>query len=328
LLGKGAKVISQNPKWIVGAYSASPTRFDWVPAEEDEYLSGIYSIPSLRGLEIPFTGTLHKFDEAWFLERIPKHLDIVVTLIPATTAAVRENPKFGLASSDEAGRKSAISLTKDTAAAVRRINEALGRRAVIAVELHTAPGGSDVQALTESLIEVSAFDWQGAKIVLEHCDAKIADQKAEKGYLSLSDEIAAIQRSNLDIGITINWGRSAIETRSAAGPIEHIKQAQSAGVLKGLMFSGASNIENRFGTPWKDCHVPPAPLDPTRANEQELLEPSSLMTGDEMRKSYLASQPNNFEGYYGVKIAPLHEVTIKERIATVMQTIDVLERSI
>lgn len=320
--------MAQKPKWIVGAYSASPTRFDWVPAEEDEYLSGIYSIPSLRGLEVPFTGTLHKFDEAWFLTRIPKHLDIVVTLIPATTAAVRENPKFGLASSDEAGRKDAIALTKDAAAAVKRINQALGRNAVIAVELHTAPGGSDVQALTTSLIEISAFDWQGAKIVLEHCDAKIADQKAEKGYLSLSDEIKAIKASNLDIGITINWGRSAIETRSAAGPIEHLKQAHQAGLLTGLMFSGASDVENRFGTPWKDCHVPPAPLDPTLAGRQELLEPSSLMTGDEMRKSYLASQPENFEGYYGVKIAPLQEVTIKERIATVTQAISVLERSI
>lgn len=320
--------MSQKPKWIVGAYSASPTRFDWVPEEENEYLSGIYAIPSLRGLEIPFTGTLHKFDEAWFLARIPKHLDIVVTLIPATTAAVKENPKFGLASSDEAGRKDAIALTKDAAAAVKRINQALGRKAVIAVQLHTAPGGSDVQALTTSLIELSAFDWQGAKIVLEHCDAKVPDQKAEKGYMALSDEIAAVKASNLNIGITINWGRSAIEARSATGPIEHLKQAHQAGLLTGLMFSGASDVENRFGTPWKDCHVPPAPLDPTPANKQELLEPVSLMTGDEMRECYLASQPETFHGYYGVKIAPLQEVTIQERIATVVQTIAVLERSI
>jgi hypothetical protein len=320
--------MSQEPKWIVGAYSASPTRFDWVPEEENEYLSGIYAIPRLRGLEIPFTGTLHKFDEEWFLARIPKHLDIVITLIPATTAAVKENPKFGLASSEEAGRKDAIALTKAASAAVMRINQALGRKAVIAVQLHTAPGGSDVKALTTSLIELSAFDWQGAKIVLEHCDAKIPDQKAEKGYMALSDEIAAIKASNLNIGITINWGRSAIEARSAAGPIEHLKQAHQAGLLTGLMFSGASDVENRFGTPWKDCHVPPAPLDPTPANKQELLEPASLMTGDEMRKCYLASQPETFHGYYGVKIAPLQEVTIQERIATVVQTIAVLERSI
>jgi hypothetical protein len=52
------------------------------------------------------------------------------------------------------------------------------------------------------------------------------------------------------------------------------------------------------------------------------------MTGDEMRKCYLASQPETFHGYYGVKIAPLQDVTIQERIATVVQTIAVLERSI
>jgi hypothetical protein len=52
------------------------------------------------------------------------------------------------------------------------------------------------------------------------------------------------------------------------------------------------------------------------------------MTGDEMRKSYLASQPESFQGYYGIKIAPLHEVTIQERIATLTQAIAVLERSI
>jgi hypothetical protein len=321
-------MISNAPKWIIGAYSASPTRFDWVPAEEEDYLSGIYAIPTIRGLEVPFTGTLHKFDEPWFLARIPKHLDIVLTLIPATTAAVKNNPNFGIASSDEEGRKCAVALAKDAADAVNRIEKALGRKAVIAVQLHSAPGGKNVDALAKSLIEISEFSWQGAKLVLEHCDAKIPDQKAEKGYLSLSDEIAAIKLSNKNIGITINWGRSAIESRSAQGPLEHLKQAEQAGLLAGLMFSGASDVDNRFGTAWKDCHVPPAPLDTPAVNSQELLEPKSLMTADEMRKCYVASQPESFQGYYGLKIAPLHEVTIEERIATVTQSISVLERSI
>lgn len=321
--------MSHVPQWIIGAYSASPTRFDWVPAEEDAYLQGIYAIPNIRGLEIPFTaGTLHKFDEEWFLARIPKHLDIVVTLIPATTAAVRENAKFGIASSDEAGRQDALALVNDASAAVARINKALDRKAVIAVELHTAPGGSDIQALANSLKEISTFDWQGAKIVIEHCDALIPNQKAEKGYMSLADEIEAIKKSGQDIGIAINWGRSAIETRSALGPVTHVSAAQTAGVLTGLMFSGASDIENRFGTAWKDCHVPPAPLASTPVNGQQLLEPSSLMTGHEMGITYWASEPESFSGYYGVKIAPLHEVTIAERIATVVQTIVVLEESI
>lgn len=314
--------------WIVGAYAASPTRFGWLPEEEDAFLRGIYRLPNLRGLEVPFSESLHKFDETWFLHHLPKDLDIVITLIAGTTARVKKDPGFGLASNDEIGRKKAVDFVISARDAIERAHQIMERPSVIAVQIHSAPGreinGESTSAFARSLTELSHVDWLGAKLVVEHCDTQVPDQISEKGYLPIADELAAIKASGTDVEMSINWGRSTIEARSTQGPINHVRLCREAGVLAGVMFSGAANEENRFGTAWKDCHVPPAPLATSRGH-RELLEPLSLMTSGEIQKTLLECALDEFDGYLGVKIAPLHEVTIEERIETVLQSLNVLE---
>ena len=99
-----------------------------------------------------------------------------------------------------------------------------------------------------------SWDWPGTKLVIEHCDAYVEGQAPSKGCLTIKDEIAASLAAKAAtgraVGICINWGRSAIETRSAEGVVKHIKAAKEAGLLSGLMFSGASGKEIDYGV-WR-----------------------------------------------------------------------------
>ena len=95
---------------------------------------------------------------------------------------VGRNPNFGLASTDPAGRAEAIEFAKQGLAAVDRWNKrgdgACAR--VLAVEIHSAPNqtkekdgklaAGSVDAFVSSLVELMSWDWQGAKLVVEHCD--------------------------------------------------------------------------------------------------------------------------------------------------------------
>jgi hypothetical protein len=307
--------------WIVGAYSASPTRDGWVPKEEEEYLEGIFNLKNLAGLEVPFTNSIHKFDEDWFIQKLLPALSLVFTLIPGTTASVKENPLWGIASIDKTGRESAIEFIKSSRESLKKVNDAMGVNVVKAIQIHSAPDGrgSSRDALADSLAKLHQVDWEGAEIVIEHCDALISGQPSQKGYMSLSHELEAINLSGTPTQITINWGRSAIEKRSAAGPIEHIIEAQSSNRLSGIMFSGASAVDNRFGNAWADCHVPPAPLD---QGGSYLLETSSLMTLESIRNALRIVTNSR---YIGLKVAPLRNISIAERIETVAQSLEVLE---
>jgi len=307
--------------WIIGAYAASPTRDGWVEQEEAEFLEGIYRLKNLAGLEVPFSDSIHKFDEDWFIQRFPSNLQLVLTLIPGTTASVKSNPLWGISSNDESGRDSAVNFVKSCLKSVKKVNDAKGSKVVKAIQIHSAPGGTDssTQALSKSLEQIHAIDWDGAQIVIEHCDALVSGQAKQKGYLDLSQEIQAIKTSMTPTRLSVNWGRSAIETRSAQGPIDHIKLARSEKLLSGLMFSGASGVDNRFGKAWADCHVPPTPLADHTSN---LLEANSLMTTDEIKKCMSVAGDLD---YVGLKIAPLKEITVAQRVQTVAESLEVLE---
>ncbi|HEY5249148.1 MAG TPA: DUF4862 family protein, partial [Dermatophilaceae bacterium] len=58
------------------------------------------------------------------------------------------------------------------------------------------------------------------------------------------------------LGLCINWGRSAIEGRSAHTAIEHVQAAAEAGVLGAVIFSGASGVGTPWGPAWSDSHIP------------------------------------------------------------------------
>jgi len=328
-------------RWIVGAYSASPSRFDWDPSAEAHYLEGVLALPGLRGLEVPFTDSLHKYDEPWLLARLPHHLDVVVTLIPGTTSRLKVRPRFGLASTDGEGRRAALDLAAHAAEGVHRLNDAFGRAAVVAVELHSAPrvgdGGSTSHALAQSLTELASWDWAGARLVVEHCDTRVDGRAPAKGYLPLEDELSAIKAANAqagsDVGVSVNWGRSVIEARAVDGAVRHVRQARDAGLLAGVVFSGCAAADTRFGAAWADAHVPPAPHGTSRATDRdggeqrELLEPLSLMTGQRVRETVEAAGSLGVAGFYGLKIAPLRDATLDERVRTVGESLAVVQRA-
>ncbi|WP_460464342.1 DUF4862 family protein [Arthrobacter pigmenti] len=323
--------------WLVGAYSASPTKDGWDAGAEGRYLDAVTALPGVTGLEVPLTETLHKFDEDWFLKRLRPDLNIVITMLSGTLARLRSSPQFGLASIDNAGRQLAIEDARRAASAVQRVNLALGAPVVVAVEFHSAPvageGRSSGEALLRSLVELGTWDWGGARLVIEHCDAKVENRMAAKGMLPLEAELEAVleanNRTGASIGTAINWGRSVIEQRSAGAAVEHLQQARNAGVLSGLVFSGCADVPTRFGGPWADVHVPPAPAGSpgnktegygtARVGDSHFLEPASLLTVGRIREAVEAAGPEL--DFRAVKIAAPPNSKVEERIAAVTQSV-------
>jgi len=252
--------------YFIGAYAASPNTTGWDPELEARYYARLRALPGVKGLEHPFLGRLHPHDDAWFVRHIDPNWRFVFTCIPGVMAAMANNPPVGLASDDPVGREAALAFVRQARDAIAALNAACGRRVVDAIEIHSAPdqtrAASSVAALTASLATLVQWDWQGARLVIEHCDAHVPGQVASKGFLSLADEIAAIETTNArygsQLGIVVNWGRSVLEARSAEGALQHIQLAKQHGLLAGLMFSGASGQDTPYGA-WRDSHMPPAP---------------------------------------------------------------------
>ncbi|MEY4265935.1 MAG: hypothetical protein RIS90_470 [Pseudomonadota bacterium] len=252
--------------YFVGAYAASPNTTGWDPELEARYYARLRALPGIKGLEHPFLGSLHPHDDAWFVRHIDPNWRFVFTCIPGVMAAMANNPQVGLASDDAAGREAALAFVRQARDAIAALNAACGRPVVDALEIHSAPdqsrAASSVAALTASLATLVQWEWHGARLVIEHCDAHVPGQVASKGFLSLADEIAAIETTNArygsQLGIVVNWGRSVLEARSAVGALQHIQLAKQHGLLAGLMFSGASGQDTPYGA-WRDSHMPPAP---------------------------------------------------------------------
>ena len=121
--------------YFVGEYAIAPAALE----DEEKLLAGLAAMRDVRGLEVPFTGALHRSDEKWLFARLRRDWDHVVTLIPGTMGRLQADKSFGLASADEAGRQAALAMARDARAAVARLNEAVGRTAVITVEVQSAP---------------------------------------------------------------------------------------------------------------------------------------------------------------------------------------------
>jgi Domain of unknown function (DUF4862) len=313
--------------YFVGAYAASPNTQGWDSELETSYFQRLKGLSNIKGLEHPFVGTLHPHDDAWFLRNIDPDWHFVFTCIPGVMAALGQNPHFGIASDDPSGRAAAVAFLVKARDAIAALNKASGRCVVDAIQIHTSPkrtnASSSVSALNESLAELVEWDWQGARILIEHCDAFIPNQNAAKGFLSLEDEISAVLATNArfssNLGIVINWGRSAIEARSAQGPLEHIKLAKERGVLAGLFFSGASGAESAYGV-WADSHMPPSINAPGGLGAE-----SSLMTETEIRNCLLASDYKTL-GVLGLKIGIRpSDSTLDTRLAYLRSALDAID---
>lgn len=281
-------------KPLVAAYVAAPPEDPPTEAAVYEGLAGM----GIGGLEIPFDGRLHPRDEPWLLGRLRPEWRHVVTVLPGTYVRLRGDAAFGLASADEDGRRRALDFAEEALRAVERLNASAGRRVVAAVEVHSAPrvgdgrgGRGTPEALSRSLAALRRMDWQGAELLLEHCDAPVAGREPDKGFLPLEAELTALRASDgpVPARASINWGRSALETRSAAGVLEHVRAARRAGLLGGLFFSGATPSHPEYGE-WRDSHAP-----------FSTSCPASLLTPEAAVETRREAGPVD---YLGVKVKP------------------------
>lgn len=243
-------------KVIVAAYAAVPPGA-FEPKAEAAVYTGLEAL-GVSGLEQPFFGGLHRHDEGFLLGQLRPDWDVVLTTLPGTMDRMKEDPDFGLASADGGGRSRALRFMEEARRAVERINARLGRRGVRAVQVHSAPRPSPSRdAFARSLSELRGWDWQGATLLTEHCDAARADGAHDKGFLSLADEVAAVRGSEgpTPAACSLNWGRSALEGRSAEAPLEHIARVKAANLYGGLFFSGVTPAHPEYGA-WRDSHAP------------------------------------------------------------------------
>lgn len=216
----------------------------------------------LAGLEQPYFGTLHRHDESWLISRIRPEWTLILTPLPGTMERLGTGPAFGLASTDRDGRRRALDFMDGARRAVERLERDLGRRAVAAVLTHSAPrpcaaASPSLEAYAESLSELRRWDWRGAVLLAEHCDAWTKDRPVDKGFLRFEDEAVAVRMSEgpTPAGLLVNWGRSALEGRSAETPLEHLRRAKESELPLGLVFSGVAPSDPRYGE-WRDSHAP------------------------------------------------------------------------
>lgn len=275
---------------VLGAYAASPALHAWDPALEREYLDAVVAIDGVDGLELPWSGALHPHDPDWLLANLPRGLRCVVTGIPGTVKALAADARVGLASTDDEGRAEALWLAARLRDDVARLVDSDRDATVIAVELHSAPRrtGGSADALAASLAEVAAWDWSGASLVVEHCDALVDGQPAEKGYLRLDEELDAAARAG--VGVSLNWGRSAIELRDPDAVVRHAQLARESGLLRGAILSGAADRDGALGGAWVDAHHP------FSAQDAAWGDPASVLTVARAAAFFAAAGPLDWRG--------------------------------
>lgn len=243
---------------IVSSYAVSPAHGSWDPALEAELLPALAALPQVVGLEVPWVGGLHPHDTAWFVRNVPA-TKLVLTPLPFVMGRTANDMPYGIASADESGRAAAIADLRSVVDDAKRLNASAAT--VELIELHTAPRGTgSAEALARTLDELATWDLDGARFVIEHCDAPVAGQEFEKGFLTVDDELAVLD--GRDLGMWLNWGRSAVELRDADAVTAQIARVAGAGKLVGLGFSGASGVAGPYGAPWADAHLPILETDP------------------------------------------------------------------
>lgn len=308
-------------KFTLGAYAASPALNEWLPDLESKYLELLKKSDFVSGLEIPFFGALHRFDDQWFLDHIDARWNFVITTIPGVMLEIQKDPHFGLASNSRSGRQRAIDFSARALESTQKLHQALGRKAVLSVEIHSGPTQkagqnlSSPEAFRESLRELRSWNWEGATLSIEHCDRFLTENPERvpaKGFLALEDEIDAIEKSNTGAtraGILINWGRSALEERNADTPTRHIELAARAGCLNGIIFSGVTVNDPLYGH-WADSHAP--------------FGPPSLMTLEKVKDCLRAAGPK-LPSILGFKIQALPKTApVAERFALLERSAEVL----
>ena len=308
--------------YVVGAYAASPAHQHWDADAETEFYEALTTDPRIAALELPWLGRLHPHDDQWLIDHLPAHFGAVITGIPSTMSLLGSDPWFGLASPDHAGRFRALEHAARLRDDVHRLNDATAKKTVGVVELHCAPREhASAEHFSESLRELASWDWDGADLVVEHCDAWVPGQEPQKGFLSIDDEIAALNTADVNVGLSLNWGRSAIELRDGDRVVEHVTQAKESGRLRGIIFSGASARDGLLGPAWIDAHHPFE----LRTEHPHGIA-GSLLTESRVRE---ALQAAGHVSWLGVKVGwpRKGEGTTKERVQMISAALDALDRA-
>lgn len=272
--------------FLVGSYPLAPS--DTGAPAFAELIGALARRELIGGMELPSHHLQDPRAAATIADLAPVEWTFAVTSFPGTMLAMADDPAVGLAGVDEDGRQSAVERVAHMREQTLRFDSALGGGRVRSLRLHSAPLDGDPDCLAASLDEITDWDWSGIRLDIEHCDAAVPDHRAEKGFLSLEDELRVLDRSG-DGGVVINWARSAIETRSVDGPIDHLTLARRSGRLRSLMFSGVAAVDTAFGPAWIDAHLPTSTV--TR---------ESLLTPSELRRAVRSAGP---DVELGLKIA-------------------------
>ena len=306
--------------YVVGAYPASPAHKSWLPQSEKLFFAELEKDERIAALELPWMGSLHPHDDSWFLENFPTRWSAVITDIPFVMSRLAQNGNYGLASRDKHARRQAMHELALIPNTIKKFDDATGMKTVIAVEIHSAPSKlGDIDAFSQSLLEIGEWDWSGAELLIEHCDAHLEHQNPEKGFMTLVDEIRAIEIAQVPIRILLNWGRSAIEFRNAAKVVEHISTTYESGYLAGIIFSGASQEDGAFGRAWVDAHHPFC-----KSDQNPFGDPASLLTLDRARQ---ALEHSNSLDYLGIKMGWRPDLfgSIEDRAAMISSALDSLD---
>lgn len=307
--------------YVYAAYNAAPADLAATPEAEAAWYGRLRSEPLISGLELAFAGTLHPHGTARLAELLAPQWSSVISTVPVTMVRLAADETYGLASVSKHGRAAAITDVLQLCAGVAQLRDRLGETVVRAIALLSAPranpGQSSWAFLADSLAEIASWDWGDAALCLEHADAMRPHHAPEKGFLNLQDEIRAVQaareRTARPIEQTINWGRSAIETRSATGPDTHCSELVASGTLGGLMISGAAPLATDASRAWEDAHLPMTEIEPASILGRAQLHNTLSVVGDGPIR------------YLGVKVgSPAGADRLEVRLAPGLAALDAL----
>lgn len=314
-------------QFYFAGYSSSPAWEQWDSKVESSFWESTRSlIRNIDLVELPFCGSFHPHDDNWFFESFQHYQKYIYTAIPGIMNRAASEPKFGLASNDNEGRRSAIEFVRKLYECCLRFYDKSGGSQIVAIELQSAPSrlkcDSSWESYSESLGEIFEWDWGETEILLEHCDAFMEGYKPSKGFLSLEDEVKALTTAaevsgRKNVGMVLNWARSVIEGRSTDVIYQHIDYLVDRSLLRGFCFSGVAEDDAKFGA-WFDSHMPHS-----LGLEGVVGEPNSLLNLEHIEKTIDKLNGSDCLGYMGVKISPKNAGSIESKVRT---NLDLLER--
>lgn len=293
------------PEIIVGAHAAMPLE----RGDQESFYAGLAERNLATALEIPFSDSIHE-DLDWFVSQVRGRFRRgVVTALPGTMKRLAEEPNFGLASTDDEGRRSAVEWVTGVRRAAEELNQQTGEETVSFVHVHSAPGvRASAEAFQRSLADLEADDGFRAEVVIEHCDAYSPIFPGDKRFLSLITELAVAD----EYGFTINWGSSALEWQNPNRPRQHVEILAEAGRLRGLIFSGVAAVNARWGRAWADLQLP-----------LSTDEPASLMTP--RRVTECLDLAGDQVAYLGARVKAPAGADIEARLGLVASVVDLLK---